>query len=126
MNTKEKALQVAKEAYTLVPFYMELEEAEKSDITNMQFEDIPIITKEMIGQAQERSLLSSRYIMADLTGKLVKTRTSGTTGKFSEICWDRADNNRSLTALWIYRKKYYGVKPDDKMCFFTLDLPKGK
>ena len=54
MNTKEKALQVAKEAYTLVPFYMELEEAEKSDITNMQFEDIPIITKEMIGQAQER------------------------------------------------------------------------
>ena len=25
MNTKEKALQVAKEAYTLVPFYMELE-----------------------------------------------------------------------------------------------------
>lgn len=49
MNTKEKALQVAKEAYTLVPFYMELEEAEKSDITNMQFEDIPIITKEMIG-----------------------------------------------------------------------------
>lgn len=29
MNTKEKALQVAKEAYTLVPFYMELEEAEK-------------------------------------------------------------------------------------------------
>ena len=73
MNTKEKALQVAKEAYTLVPFYMELEEAEKSDITNMQFEDIPIITKEMIGQAQERSLLSSRYIMADLTGKLVKT-----------------------------------------------------
>ena len=34
---------------------------------------------------------------------------SGTTGRFSEICWDRADNNRSLTALWIYRKKYINV-----------------
>lgn len=49
---------------------------------------------------------------------MINVRTSGSTGKYLNIYWDKADCTRSLLPLWIYRKKYYGISADDKMCYF--------
>lgn len=47
-----------------------------------------------------------------------QSRTSGSTGKCSEVFWRRADYSNSLLRLWLLRKKYYDIRPDSKLVYF--------
>lgn len=49
---------------------------------------------------------------------LMRTYSSGSTGKCKEILWDKNDYIRSMQELWIRRKSYYGISSRDKVCYF--------
>lgn len=110
----EELSKIIKEAYETVPLYMR---------KNINFEgkycleNCPTIEKNQVIE-YEAGAISSYAIPLYYANKLIRTRTSGSTGKYMEIYWKKSDFTRSMLPLWVLRKKYYGIKPDDKMCFF--------
>jgi len=111
-SVNEKKKQVAEFAYHNVPFYQNL----VPDFPE-HFEDLPIIDKEKMIQGLGQNL-APEYMMDYLAERLEKVMTSGSTGQFLTIYWDKSQQRKSLTELWIRRKKYYKIMPSDKHCFF--------
>lgn len=109
-------------AYATSPFYIGLSE-EYAEIVQDSFETLPIVTKQEI-LTSRLPLQSMDYMHGSLSEDLINMYTSGSTGQCMEILWNRYDFDRSLVPLWIYRKKYYGISPKDKMCYFyTVNEP---
>lgn len=119
MNDKLKS--IVRHAYTTTSLYSDMLEKENdNDWENLSIEDfkrLPVIEKNHMIH-REGSSLSSEYIVKAYREELINLRTSGSTGKYLNIYWDKADFNRSLLPLWIYRKKYYGIDAYDRMCYF--------
>lgn len=100
-----------------VPFYMRIYETFPKRLHEKVFEKLPIIDKkQMITEAG--ACLSLEYTGAYLKNELIHVHTSGTSGLFSEVIWHPKEMNRSLLGLWLLRKKYYGVSPYQKMCYY--------
>lgn len=116
-TAKKRAEIMAKYAYKKVPMYSRIAEMNGLDIENMDFDELPIVTKADYVQSG-MSCLSSEYIGDYIGQKLKMTRTSGSTGKFTEVYWRREDEIQSLFSLWMYRKKYYNISSTDRMCYF--------
>ncbi len=102
-----------KEAYKKVPMYMKL----PVNADDMTFEELPVVDKNYVIK-NEAGAISADHIVAYYRNELMKCRTSGSIGKYMEIYWSRSDYNKSMLPLWMLRKKYYGINPDDKMCYF--------
>ncbi len=117
----EKIKKVVIEAYNTVPMYYKIRGTKNINIESIlqegKWSDLPIIDKNTV-VSEGSSSLSSASIPLLLTNELISGRTSGSTGKYMEIFWNRSDYNKSMLPLWYYRNKYYSIKPDDKMCFF--------
>lgn len=121
MKNREKAIKMAKHAYTSVPLYVNFAEKNKLNIEELEFEQLPVLDKSNYIECG-MSVLSSNYIGKYIQNKLVWGRTSGSTGKFGEVYWDKIEMRKSLFSLWCYRKKYYNILSSDKLCyFFTAD-----
>lgn len=122
-NVKQKLERIVKSAYSEVPFYMNiLHERNKSidDILNGDFESLPFTEKNKIVE-RSGDVISARYIPKYISKELLFSRTSGSTGKYMDIYWEKADFTKSMLPLWIMRKKYYGILPTDRMCcFYTI------
>lgn len=126
MENIKRAFEMAVHAYKTVPFYFNLAGKQRIDIEKINFTDIPIVDKSYMKNTG-MSVLSSNFMGQYFKGELISNRTSGSTGKFTEVYWDRVDVKRSLLSLWLYRKAYYGIEPSDRMCYFypfETDLPK--
>ncbi len=109
---------IAMHAYTTTPIYEDIAGEKQVDTSHISsISKLPIMKKEYM-MHKETGSLSSEYIVKAYRDELINMRTSGSTGKYLNIYWDKADFIRSLLSLWIYRKKYYGVDVNDKMCFF--------
>lgn len=110
----KKLNEYVKKAYSEVPMYYH---------TNVNIEsieewnDIPIIEKNTVVKNGESALAVSAIPLL-MNGKLISSRTSGSTGKYMEIYWKEDDYKRSMLPLWYYRSRYYGIKPEDRLCFF--------
>lgn len=101
-------------AYHKSPFYMELSHEEKfAD----GMESLPIIHKEQIVKAKTPLLPYSYYGLL-ASGKMIRESTSGSTGECLEILWREGDFTASQMPLWKYRRKFYGIHPADKLCYF--------
>lgn len=88
-----------------------------------EFEKIPPLEKEEIAMDVLR-LIPPRYLADLYGGSLIRTNTSGSTGKCLEIYWSMEDCRRSLYPLWFYRKKFYSICTWDKRCqFYTISRP---
>lgn len=111
------AYDMGKYAYSTVPLYYNLAEKLQLDIDSIPFEGFPIVDKGFYVDSG-MSMISSSSIPDYMNQRLYYTRTSGSTGKFSEVYWKKEDYNRSLASLWIWRKKYYQITPGDKMVYF--------
>lgn len=117
---KEKLLNMIKYSYERVPFYMKkqmsdiVEEMTEENVTE-KMKNLPIICKDEI--VRDGVNISLDYGMEN-DGSIIMLQTSGSTGKCLNVYWDKTDFNKSLLSLWIYRKKYYGINPGDKMCYF--------
>lgn len=108
--------EIVRYAYQKSPLYQKILESNKG-INLEEWNTIPIITKNNIKESYE-SIYSVEYMLGQKYKEALHVFTSGSTGKVFEVLWDQKDFNKSLLSLWIYRKKYYGINPDDKMCFF--------
>lgn len=107
-------------AYNTVPFYQDRAERKSVD-----FEDIPVVTKDEMIRNQGKNIAPA-YMMDYLRGNLQVFMTSGSTGKCMEIIWDPSQVTRSLLSLWHLRKRYYGISPRDRYCyFFTTKVENG-
>ena len=108
--------QIAKYAYENSVFYREYMSSQLSQ-DNFVFEKLPIVSKEDM-VASRLPLCSPKQLILSDEEDIITMSTSGSTGKMFSIEWDRRDFVCSLTELWILRKKYYEIRPNDKMCYF--------
>jgi len=114
MYNEEKRRKIVEEAYEKSLFYKELISTE----TDFEvFESLPIVSAEAFRKSSI-PVISMKYMMASQKDKLIYISTSGSTGKCLEVVWDKNDYKKSLLPLWLFRKKYYNINPNDKFCFF--------
>ncbi len=122
---KKEVLEMVQYAYKNVPYYMELAQNCTMDLEQIDFKQVPILTKQAairnIGQ-----LLAPAYIIKQMRGQLLEYYTSGSTGECMEIFWDRAECIYSLLQLWYLRKKFYNIEPDDRYAYFYTSRGNGK
>lgn len=115
---KEKLFEMAGEVYRNVPAYVNYLLDKSVDINEItEFEDFPIIDKSVL-LANQHACISPEYIMDSINGKLWGSRTSGSTGRYIEVLWNKSDYFKSLIELWMRRTEYYGIYPDNRMMFF--------
>ena len=101
---RKQAEKMAKYAYQKVPLYYRIAERKKIKIEDVDFERFPVVSKTDFIETG-MGCLSSEYVSGYVNGTLNMTRTSGSTGKFTEVYWDKKEEIRSLVSLWYYRKK---------------------
>ena len=113
-------------AYTTVPFYINLQHIKGIDYRDFKsWDDIPVTTKEDL-VLNEDSFISSNAIIRCMQDDLICCHTSGSTGESKNIYWSNEDMNYSLSPLWLKRKRYYGINPHDKHCYFFTTRSYGR
>ena len=123
-----KAVNMAKKAYATVPFYTELGKENgitEEQITNETFTKLPVVNKTMMLNSFDVKQTIDSYTQ-EVGKELQQVNTSGSTGKCMNILWNRADIVRSLTSLWVYRRRYYNISTDERMCYFYTKFGFGK
>lgn len=113
--TLEKLGKIVIHAYTTVPLYMNLVQAK--DIFYNEFSELPIVDKTYYINSGN-SGLSIKYMGEYIRKELIWTRTSGTSGKFTEVYWNKQEERRSMLSLWMRRYHDYGISAYDRMCYF--------
>lgn len=108
--------------YNNVPAYNRLLEEKGLMINELEHKNLPVMTKDRMIE-NEDAAIAPMYVYKLLNGELINCRTSGSTGKYLDIFWDESDFKRSMLSLWYYRYKYYGIRTNDKMCFFYTINP---
>lgn len=116
MDRKEKVIKFIQKNLNKTQLYRNLYNKLKcNDITEIQ--DVPVISKNnLIHDAL--NVLSFDYFGDYYSGKLKTFFTSGSTGEAYRVFWDERDNMRSLLELYYLRNRYYGIRPENKMCYF--------
>ncbi len=88
------------------------EESKEPDIT-----EFPIIQKQDLFHNVPAEIMD--YVMGRiLEEEVVQMSTSGSTGICLPVLWHKNDYRRSMAPLWMLRKKYYNISPNDKLCYF--------
>lgn len=108
---------IVKEAYDNVPIYINFSDNTER-VTGIN--NAPIITKQIFVEKQDACLTPS-YYMDYLQNRLIKARTSGSTGHYLQIVWSVSDYHQSMMELWLKRIKYYNIRPDNKLAYFFTD-----
>lgn len=105
-------MQMAQYAYEHVPFYQRL-------MTEMpeRWEEFPLVERKVMSEHIDLNL-SPEYMADYLRGNLEFVMTSGSTGQCLTVYWDSSQRIRSLLPLWMLRKRYYGITPESKRCYF--------
>ncbi len=116
LNNNQSLQKMLYHTYKTVPFYQYMID-DTLAFNTMEIDKLPIVDKELIVKSGD-SMLSSQYIGKYIANRLKCTRTSGSSGILHEIYWDDADEKRSLKSLWLLRRKYYGISPRQKLCYF--------
>lgn len=106
--------QMVVHAYKTVPYYCDRKILHED---SFNWENIPIVDKNDLIM-KNNAFMSNDYLGYFVRNELIYSQTSGSTGKCVDIYWYPADCNRSLLPLWMRRKKYYGINPHDKFCYF--------
>lgn len=104
-----------------IEFYQYLYKKEGIDINNIvdekSFKKLPIINKEGLNKLAE-SIKNSRTIK-ERRLDIQRVRTSGSTGKFTEIYWIRDEYQKANIEIWRLRSRWYGIKPSSKCVSFS-------
>ncbi len=119
---REKLSRMLEYAQENVPFYRDFAEARGSKA--LRLEDFPPIQKKDIIQNPD-AFISEEYSRFPLMDKQLIARTSGSTGTYLKIHWDRRNYIESMIETWLLRKRYYGILPQDKQCGFFTTIYEG-
>lgn len=114
---KDILTRITRYAYQTVPVYYNLAEASGINPDTVNFKDCPVVDKKCFTESG-MSAISSKCIPEYMGGRLIWARTSGSTGKCSQVFWRRTDYSNSLLKLWLLRKKYYDIRPDSRLVYF--------
>lgn len=82
-----------------------------------EFLKLPLLEKDEI-VTRIADFIPPHYVVSLDAGQLINNNTSGSTGKYMEVYWDKSDYRRSMFSLWFLRMKSYGIYPWDKRCRF--------
>ena len=89
----------------------------------------PILTRKEL-QENRYNMFSDGYKTRYFNQQLRRQSSSGSTGIPINVYWDYKDWYASNICLWRKRQVWYGIKPNDKYCIFTLGTygttPQGK
>lgn len=94
------------------------------DLDETEFSNIPIITKQFFRENTYK-FINSKLVTNANKHQIKTIRTSGSTGKFTEIFWLNDDFNRSNIVLWRLREKWYGITPASKCVSFNSSVYNG-
>lgn len=118
MAGDERMESLIQEAYEQIPVYLRNgRDMNRKEEQAGGLEDYPVLERNQLIE-EETAVLMPWAEMLRMQGKLICGRTSGSSGKYMEIFWTREDYHRSMLPLWFYRYKYYGIRPDDRVCYF--------
>ena len=118
MARDERMQSLIQEAYEQIPVYLRNgRDMKRKEEQTGGLEDYPVLERNQLIE-EETAVLMPWAEMLRMQGKLICGRTSGSSGKYMEIFWTREDYHRSMLPLWFYRYKYYGIRPDDRVCYF--------
>lgn len=116
---------MAYHAYTTVPYYQKQLEQSPELLKKIEqrrdWENLPLIEKNQIAPIQEQ-FISGDYLGEMVTGRLVRSHTSGSTGTYLDVYWNATDYTTSLIPLWMERHKYAGIHTKDRVCIFNTTL----
>lgn len=105
--------------YSTVPLYIEISEFYHIKKIN-SINDTPIINKNDFINNQSKCI-NPEYSKKLLNNELLISRTSGSTGSYLQIMWDKSDIKCSLVELWKKRVKYYNIYPHNRLLYFFTD-----
>ena len=80
----------------------------------------PILTRKEL-QDNRYNMFSDGYKTKYYNQQLRRQSSSGSTGMPVNVYWDYKDWYASNMSLWRKRLQWYGIKPSDKYCIFTLN-----
>ena len=103
---------VAEMVFDEIPYYQE-----QKKISVLDWEAIPVLSRQEVIRNLGR-LVNPKYWIMQMRGKLLEGNTSGSTGEVMHVYWEKSDYMRSLLPLWIYRRKFYNIFPNDKLVYF--------
>lgn len=112
-----KLEQMVYHAYNNSPFYMNLKE-NCPGIDLDDFSTLPVVRKDDFYESRCPLISMDSIVGYADNERIIEVSTSGSTGKCLNVSWNINDFNRSLLPLWVLRKKYYGINPWDRMCYF--------
>lgn len=118
-------MKIASHAYRTVPAYRKLLDKENGCVDDIgqkiKWEDLPLIEKSDAVMKPEQ-MISEEYLGFLVTGRLIRTHTSGSTGTYLDVYWEAAGYQKSLMPLWMDRWRAARIHPRDKVCFFNTVL----
>lgn len=122
----QKRKHMAAHAYEQSCFYQMKAAQAGIDPGSAAFTELPIVHKQDIVDGPP--IESMDYIMGRIPEQDIgHMNTSGSTGVCLPVLWEKKDYVRSLLPLWILRKRYYGIHPQDRLCYFyTIDGQEGQ
>lgn len=113
-------------AYRTVPLYRDILDKKGQEIELLikrhKWEEIPIIEKNQL-VACDNQIISDEHLADVALERIIHTHTSGSTGTFLDVYWNKKDLNRALVPLWMERWKVAGIYPNDRVCQFNTTLP---
>ncbi len=124
-----KRWNMAEYAYHNVPLYRDRlrkmgtvwqELADRSE-----WDRLPVIEKNQIVEHAD-DLVSEEFVADVALERLIHTHTSGSTGTFLDVYWNKEDMLHALLPLWVDRWKAAGIHARDRLCQFNTTLANDK
>lgn len=119
MNNEEKLIKMLKYVSEHNDFYKN--RIKEYGITNpLDITQWPILTRKEL-QENRYNMFSDGYKTKYFNQQLRRQSSSGSTGVPVNVYWDYKDWYASNMCLWRRRQQWYGIRPSDKYCIFTLN-----
>lgn len=104
-----------------IEYFQKLYQKEGIDVLSVKdeesFKRLPIICKEDLNTLAE--VIKNSRVIKERKLDIQRVRTSGSTGKFTEIYWIRDDYHKANIEIWRLRNRWYGIKPSSRCINFT-------
>lgn len=119
MGNEEKLVKMLKYVSEHNDFYKK--RIKEYGITNpLDITQWPVLTRKEL-QENRYNMFSDGYKSKYFNQQLRRQSSSGSTGVPVNVYWDYKDWYASNMCLWRKRLEWYGIKPSDKYCVFTLN-----
>lgn len=117
----EREKEILRYAYTQSPFYQSLLQKRKLSIEDLMedWTKVPIVDRRQMVCADERVFPSSSQSSPEDRQRIYEM-SSGSNGMFMGIPWSVKDMISSSNPLWDCRSRFYGLKVQDKSCYFHM------